>query len=178
MKALKFYSSIRIRVSRDSSKDVLDKNKDIQQRGIKCKIVKNKTAIPYREAMFSVYLDGQEATKDLSMDIGNIAIDQGYALRCDKNKEPKPLGRYYYASTTYKDEDGNDQVDELFIMGRDNFVEELKNHEHVKNYLLGIIKGEIEKPVYEGVEEEELTEDEFEAELEKDLAEEIDFTEL
>ena len=177
-KALKFYSSVRIRVSRCKDLDVVDNNKLIQQRGIKCTVVKNKTAIPYREATFSVYLDGQEATKDISIDIANISVDNGFALRCNKDKEPKPLGRYYFASTTYIDENGNEQVDELFASPKADFVSQMKDHPHLMKYLLGVIKGEIEKPIYEGVVEEEQTEDEFEAELENDLAEEIDFTTL
>ena len=170
-KALKFYSSVRIRVSRFKDLDAVGSDKLIQQRGIKCTVVKNKTAIPYREATFSVYLDGQEATKDLTTDIGNIAIDNGFALRCDKNKEAKPLGRYYLVNIKYTDENGNEQTEELFEYSRDKFIQELKNHPRICDYLLSVIKGEVEKPVYEGVQEKEMTQEEFEQELENELAE-------
>jgi RecA/RadA recombinase len=42
LKALKFYSSIRLQVARASTLDVIDKNGDLVQRGIRVTVKKNK----------------------------------------------------------------------------------------------------------------------------------------
>lgn len=161
-KALKFYSSIRIRVSRDKTNDVTEGD-DIIQRGIKCSIIKNKTAIPYKTCSFGVYLDGKEANKDITTDIANIACDMGLIGRFKNDGTPSKAGRNWKASC---------EGDELVVVGgREDVIEELKNHPVLKDYLLKVIKGEIEKPDNTLPKEEEMTEEEFEKSLEEDLSE-------
>lgn len=52
--ALRFYSSIRLDARRVSKSEVLDENKAAVGHSIKVKVVKNKTATPYREAIVPI----------------------------------------------------------------------------------------------------------------------------
>lgn len=67
--ALKFYSSIRIDVRR---KEVIKNGDNILANLMKAKIVKNKTATPYKEAEFEIYFD--DGLSRLS-DVINLAVE-------------------------------------------------------------------------------------------------------
>ena len=181
-KALKFYSSIRIRVSRDKNFDVME-NDNIVQRGIKCNVVKNKTAIPYKSCSFGVFLDGREANKDLTTDIANIACNEGYILRCKNDGTPSKIGRNWRLSYTNPDTGESDSFE--IIGNKDDVADELKQHPMLKEYLLKVIKGELDKPdnTIPQEKEEEMSEDDFEQQLEEELnqtneAEELEWADI
>ncbi len=66
-RALKFYASVRIDLRRVES---IKKGEDIVGNVVKAKIVKNKVAAPFREALFEIYFDeGISRTSDI-LDLG------------------------------------------------------------------------------------------------------------
>lgn len=176
-KALKFYSSIRIKVSRDKTFDQ-EENGSIVQRGIKCNVVKNKTAIPYKTCSFGVYLDGREADKDLTVDIANIACNEGYIGRYKADGTPSASGRNWKISYTDPE---TGETDSLEVIGRDNVADELKNHPLLKEYLLKVIKGELDKPdnTIPKDDSDNMTEDDlFDDVQEVSEAEEVEWSEV
>jgi len=142
-RALKFYSSVRVQVSRVSTLDVKDKQDNLIQRGIRCTVKKNKVGLPFKKAEFQVYLDGRECSKDLSDDIANIAINMGIIGRYDAAGNPSKTGRQYKFS--YVDPETNEEFN-LLAKKKDDVSVELKKLPKMQQHLLGIIKGEIDAP--------------------------------
>lgn len=162
MKALKFYSSVRVQISRVSSLDEKDKNDNLIKRGIRASIKKNKVGLPFKKAEFQVYLNGLEATKDLSDDIANIALNMGLIVRCDKDGNPKPTGRRYLLKYVIPE---TGEIETIDVNKKDLVKDALKNCPNMQKYLLSIIKGEIEAPENTIPNEEmdsEMSDEEFE----------------
>lgn len=68
-RALAFYSSVRIEVRQDggASGQIKDRSGNVIGHKVKCKIVKNKTATPYKEAVFSLmYGQGIDRIEEVS----------------------------------------------------------------------------------------------------------------
>lgn len=151
-KSLKFYASVRVQISRVSSLDVKDKNENLVQRGIRARVVKNKTGLPFKKAEFQVYLDGREANKDLTDDIANIALNMGLIVRCDKDGNPKATGRRYLLEYTVPE---TGEIEIVDVNKKDLVSEALKDCPNMQKYLLGIIRGEIERPDNGNIPEEE-----------------------
>ena len=68
--ALKYYASIRIQLARTGTNK---KGDEVLATNIKAKIVKNKTASPYKEAMFDIYFDSGICRMT---DLINVAIER------------------------------------------------------------------------------------------------------
>lgn len=164
--------------------DVKDKNDNLVQRGIRARVVKNKTGLPFKKAEFQVYLDGREANKDLTDDIANIALNMNLIVRCDKDGNPKATGRRYLLKYTVPE---TGEVEIVDVNKKDLVKEALKDCPNMQKYLLGIIKGDIERPddgiIPEDDLDSDMTEDEFEEMMkqenygfDEDDAEEIETT--
>jgi recombination protein RecA len=108
-RALKFYSTMRIRV-RGLKPIKFDK----QEVGhpVKCKIVKNKVAPPYRIAEFNLFYD--DRCIDNVAEVIDVATDKGII---------DISGSWY----SYESDDGSDHKQQ----GRDNFAEYLRLHDEV-----------------------------------------------
>lgn len=92
--ALKFYSSIRMRVSKSAEGMIKEKGSDepIGQ-GIRVKVVKNKTAPPFRTAEFKVFFDGRKVSE--TDQIADIALAHGLIPRYNAAGELCETGRQY-----------------------------------------------------------------------------------
>ena len=123
-RALKFYSSIRVKVSKMSG----GKTEVIGQ-WIKCTVQKNKTATPFRTCEFPVYFDGRKA--NIADELAEIAIENGLIPKFDANGNLSPTGR------TYRLEIDNEV---LLAKKRDDVKVELGKCPKVQEYLLDLIK--------------------------------------
>ena len=92
--ALKFYSSTRMRVSKSADGMIKEKGSDepIGQ-GIRVKVVKNKTAPPFRTAEFKVYFDGRKISE--TDQIADIALTHSLIPRYNAAGERCETGRQY-----------------------------------------------------------------------------------
>ena len=146
-KALKFYSSIRVKVSKMSG----GKTEVIGQ-WIKCTVQKNKTATPFRTCEFPVYFDGRKA--NIADELAEIAIENGLIPKFDAAGNLSPTGR------TYKMEvDG----EVLLAKKRDDVKVELGKCPKVQEYLLDLIKSGKYLENAEGQEVSEGQEDDYES---------------
>ena len=138
MNALKFYSSLRLKVSR---KEYLKaKNADGSEEyigaAIKVQVVKNKTAPPYKTAEFIVYFDGREV--DICDEIANIALNQGLIPRYNSSGELVPNGRIYKWPS----------VPEFVVKKKDDIIPTLRKFPQVVKELEEIIRsGKIKEHV-------------------------------
>jgi recombination protein RecA len=93
-KALKFYSSVRLKVTRLTGKanTYLDENKEIVGNRIRIKVSKNKLAVPFKTCEFDLfYTNGI----DVASEIPQLAIDMGLIQKSGRTytyKEYKWLG--------------------------------------------------------------------------------------
>ena len=148
-KALKFYSSIRVKVSKMSGGKIEKKlsggKTEVIGQWIKCTVQKNKTAIPFRTCEFPVFFDGRKP--DIVTELAEIAIENGLIPKYDANGNLSPTGR------TYKMEvDG----EVLLAKKRDDVKVELGKCPKVQNYLLDLIKS---GKYLENAEGQEISED-------------------
>lgn len=108
--ALKFYSSIRLSVSKKSKSEVLDGD-SVVGHVVQMKVVKNKVAPPFKEAEFTInYMTGVDRLEELAT----------LALTKDIVQSKGPM--YYFDKYTWK--------------GRDSFVTELKTSQELQDALL------------------------------------------
>ena len=92
--ALKFYSSIRMRVSKSADGMIKEKGSDEPVgQGIRVKVVKNKTAPPFRTAEFKVYFDGRKISE--TDQIADIALTHSLIPRYNAAGERCETGRQY-----------------------------------------------------------------------------------
>ena len=132
-RALKFYSSIRVKVSRKKKKKIEKKlsggKTEVIGQWIKCTVQKNKTATPFRTCEFPVYFDGRKP--NIADELAEIAIENGLIPKYDAAGNLSPTGR------TYKMEvDG----EVLLAKKRDDVKVELGKCPKVQEYLLDLIK--------------------------------------
>lgn len=116
-RALKFYSSIRISVSRMLGKDHTYKNDDKEVIGhrVKVKVVKNKCAAPFRECEFDLYFD---RGIDLSSEIPQLALKKGivhYEGKTISFGEQKWVGMNNFTEGVKSDPEIQKQLRELII---------------------------------------------------------------
>ena len=155
-KALKFYSSIRVKVSKMSGGKIEKKlsggKTEVIGQWIKCTVQKNKTATPFRTCEFPVYFDGRKA--NIADELAEIAIENGLIPKYDANGNLSPTGR------TYKMEvDG----EVLLAKKRDDVKVELGKCPKVQEYLLDLIKSGKYLENAEGQEVSEGQEDDYES---------------
>lgn len=96
LKALKFYSSLRLRVSKAKEGMLKEKHgaeEVVVGQAIRVRVVKNKTASPFKTAEFKVYFDGR--TVDECDEIAEIALSKALLPRYNAKGELTDTGRQY-----------------------------------------------------------------------------------
>ena len=175
-RALKFYSSIRVKVSKMSGGKIEKKlsggKTEVIGQWIKCTVQKNKTATPFRTCEFPVFFDGRKP--DVVTELAEIAIENGLIPKYDASGALSPTGR------TYKIElDG----EILLAKKRDDVKVELGKCPKIQEYLLDLIKsgkylenaeGEVVSEGQEDNDYETMTDDEFLNNLTNSEAEETE----
>ena len=174
-KALKFYSSIRVKVSKMSGGKIEKKlsggKTEVIGQWIKCTVQKNKTATPFRTCEFPVRFDGKGT--NVADELAEIAIENGLIPKFDSAGNLSSTGR------TYKLEvDG----EVLLAKKRDDVRIELNKCPKVQKYLLELIRSGkyLENAEGEILEEQEdndyesMTDDEFLNNLTSSEAEETE----
>ena len=174
-RALKFYSSIRVKVSKMSGGKIEKKlsggKTEVIGQWIKCTVQKNKTATPFRTCEFPVFFDGRKP--DVVTELAEIAIENGLIPKFDAAGNLSPTGRTYKLQI-------DDEV--LLAKKRDDVKVELGKCPKVQEYLLDLIKSgkyleNAEGEISEGQEDndyESMTDDEFLNNLTNSEAEETD----
>lgn len=131
-KALKFYSSVRIQVSKVGGSNVKEKQgteEVLVGYIIRARVVKNKIAVPFKKAEFMVYLDGRETHP--ADEIAEVAINRGLILKYDAAGNVSPTGR------TFKLKVGDE---ELIAKKKDDVSIELRKYPKIQDYLMDLIK--------------------------------------
>ena len=174
-KALKFYSSIRVKVSKMSGGKIEKKlsggKTEVIGQWIKCTVQKNKTATPFRTCEFPVYFNGYQS--NITDELAEIAIENGLIPKYDASGALSPTGRTYKIQI-------DDEV--LLAKKRDDVKVELGKCPKVQEYLLDLIKSgkyleNAEGEISEGQEDndyESMTDDEFLNNLTNSEAEETE----
>ena len=172
-RALKFYSSIRVKVSKMSGgkieKKLLGGKTEVIGQWIRCTIQKNKTATPFRTCEFPVFFDGRRP--DVVTELAEIAIENGLIPKYDASGALSPTGRTYRLEI-------DDEI--LLAKKRDDVKVELGKCPKVQEYLLDLIKSGkyLEEMPGEEVQEdndyESMTDDEFLNNLTNSEAEETE----
>jgi len=172
-KATAFYSSLRLRVSRPANGYIKVKNssgeEEIIGTTVRVKVVKNKTAPPYRTAEFKVYFDGRKV--DDSDEIADIAIARSLIPRYNSKGELTETGRFY----KWPDEP------DFLAKKKDDVAEQIRKFPNVKETLLKIIKeGSYAEHAYT-YGDNEIEDDDFDSIVdepdEEELAKEISISE-
>lgn len=132
-RALKFYSSIRVKVSKMSGGKIEKKlsggKTEVIGQWIKCTVQKNKTATPFRTCEFPVRFDGKGA--NIADELAEIAIENGLIPKFDANGNLSPTGRTYRLEI-----DG----EVLLAKKRDDVRVELGKCPKIQEYLLELIR--------------------------------------
>ena len=115
-RALKFYSSVRIDIRRIES---LKQGTTIIGNRVRCKVVKNKTAPPFRQAEFDIMFTAEEHGISRSGDILDLAVEHEIV---------KKLGAYYSLG------------DQRLGQGREAAKAYLREHPDVADELEGAIR--------------------------------------
>jgi len=162
-KALKFYSSVRVEVSKVGSSNIKEKfgtEEIIVGHSIRVNIKKSKVSAPFRKAEFTIYYDGRE--QSLVSQIADIALKNGLIPKYDAKNNISPTGRTY--RLTVEDET-------LEAKKKDEVVIELAKYPKIQDFLLQKIKnGEVnivEEAEKEDDELDNMTDEEFEKEIEE-----------
>ena len=163
MKALKFYSSIRIEVSKVGGSAIKEKRGTEQVQiahKIRCKIVKNKLAAPFRKAEFYVYYDGRKVDK--ADELAEVILTEGLIPKYDAKGNISPNGRKYI----YDFED-----EHLEVNKKADLASALKECPKMQQHFIDMISsGDYEKFEGEADADSELTEEEFEERMKEDIA--------
>lgn len=135
MRALKFYSSVRIKVSKGGNlKEKRGSIEEVVGVNIKAKVVKNKVSSPFKSSEFKVFFDGRKVDK--VDEIVDIALEKGIIPRYNAAGEKVSSGRQYKWDT-----------EPLFLAKTKSDVPtELRKFPHVQDEILEIIaNGDYEK---------------------------------
>lgn len=155
-KAMKFYASVRIKVSKNKDSAIKGtKDRVIGQR-IKARVVKNKTAPPFQVAEFEVYFDGRKL--DDFEEVANTALRYGILPRYNAKGERTENGRQYRWESE----------PEFLAKSKAEVVEQLRKFPKVKDELLELIQ----QGNYN--ESEEVDDEDYSPESEARLAEEVE----
>ena len=128
-----------------------DGTEDIIGTNIKVKVVKNKTAPPYKTAEFKVYFDGRKV--DDTEEIAAIALNKSLIPRYNANGELISTGRMY----KWPDEP------EFLAKKRDDVAKEIRKFPKVKEALIKIIReGSYAEHAYT-YDEETIEDDDFDS---------------
>lgn len=169
LKALKFYSSVRCQVSKvgGTMEKVKIGGEEITiGHMVRVKCVKNKTAPPFRKAEFMIYYDGRKVDK--VQELADVLLMKGMIPRYNAAGELNEKGRNFRFEL---------EGEILDAKKRDDVYPELAKCPKIQEYFIEKLKaGESDSVDYSVDEEDEMTEDEFEASLENadDGAEEVE----
>lgn len=153
---MKFYASVRIKVSKNKDSAIKGtKDRVIGQR-IKARVVKNKTAPPFQVAEFEVYFDGRKL--DDFEEVANTALRYGILPRYNAKGERTENGRQYRWESE----------PEFLAKSKAEVVEQLRKFPKVKDELLELIQ----QGNYN--ESEEVDDEDYSPESEARLAEEVE----
>ena len=86
-KALKFYASLRLKVSKVSGSEIKDANGNKIGHRLKVYVLKNKVAVPFREAEFDLYY---EKGIDKKSEVSTLATAKGVVLRPNNRRYEYP----------------------------------------------------------------------------------------
>ena len=164
-RALKFYSSIRMKVSKNAD-GVFKERKGGEEiavgQGIRVRVVKNKTAPPFQVAEFPVYFDGRK-TDEIDQ-IATIALAKGLLPKYNSKGELSETGR------TYK----WDSCPEFIASSKKDVAVQLHEFPQVAEELKQIIlSGDYEGKQFKCSDDpdDELTDEEFEEKMRRDIKE-------
>jgi recombination protein RecA len=158
-KALKFYSSIRVQVSKvgGTMEKVKMGGEEITiGHQVRAKVVKNKTAAPFRKAEFMIYYDGRKVDK--IQELADVALMKGLVPRYAADGTPSITGRTFKWPS-----------EPLFIAKkREEVYEQLKLFPNVQEELLTMIKKGAEPDVDIIDPDADMSEEDFENSLLED----------
>lgn len=161
-KALKFYSSIRMEVSKVGGSTIKEKHgiEDVPiGHTIRCKISKNKLAPPFRKAEFIIYYDGREV--DQTDELANVILTNGLIPKYNAKGELDPKGRKYVFD--YEDE-------HLEINKKDLMADALRECPKIKQHFIDLIKsGEYTADTTNTSVDDDISEEEFFGSLDNDI---------
>jgi recombination protein RecA len=162
-KALKFYCSVRIMVSKVGGSNITQKigGEDVViGHSIRTNVKKNKVAPPFRKAEFVVYYDGREVDK--VQELATVALLKGLIPKYDAAGNISPTGRTYKWPSEPN----------FIAKKKDEVADELRKYPNVQEELINILKGGLEDPtaVFESKDfDSDMTEEEFEAQMKADI---------
>lgn len=157
--AMKFYASLRMRVSSSAEGKIKNGDKVIGK-GVKVTLVKNKTAPPFKTAEFNVYFDGRKVSE--TDQIADIALEHGLIPRYNAKGELDQKGRQY----KWDDEPN------FLAKSKAEVPVQLDKFPNVRQALLEIIQRGNLDDISSEIEEDsdaDLTEEEFEARMMEDI---------
>ena len=139
---MKFYSSVRIEVSKVGGSNVTAKvgGEDIiVGHSIRVKIAKSKVSPPFRKAEFELKYDGKPQSK--SEELAGVVLLKGLCAKYDKDGNISPTGRTY--KYTLVNDDG-EILEELIAKKKDEFADALEKCPLIQAKFLDILKGGLE----------------------------------
>lgn len=132
MRALKFYSSVRLEVSKVFNSDIKEK-KGIEQisvgHTIKVKLAKSKVSPPGRSAQFVLYFDGRKT--DVVDELASIILANGLIPKYDSTGKLSDSGRTYM----FELED-----EKLRITKQSDMASALRQCPKIQQYFIDMIK--------------------------------------
>lgn len=164
-KALKFYSSVRVEVSRVGGSNINEKRggEDIRVgHSIRARVVKNKVAPPFRKAEFVIYYDGRKVDK--VDELVEVALLKGLIPKYDAQGNLSPTGRTYKWPT----------VPEFSAKKKADVADEVKKYPQMQKELLEAIKNSVEDPNWHQEQQDldsDLSDEEFEEKMKREIEE-------
>jgi recombination protein RecA len=169
-KALKFYCSVRCQIAKVGGSNINEKigGEDITVgHTIRATVKKNKVAPPFRKAEFIIYYDGREVDK--VDELAQVVLIKGLIPKYDAAGNISETGRTY--KMNYVNKETGEIEEELVAKKKDDVADALRKCPKIQDYLINILKNGIDTTeVYNSKETDaELTEEEFEKQMEEDL---------
>lgn len=161
-RALKFYSSVRIRLSKGSNGRLMEKNNGTETQiglHVKATCVKNKTSAPYKVAEYSLHWDGKQ--HDDADEVAEIALQYSLIPKYNTAGELAEKGRNYKWAT----------CPEFLAKSKAEVPDALRKWPQVKEELIEIItNGKIfESQIKYNDSDDDKSESEFLSELDADI---------
>lgn len=160
-KALKFYCSVRVQISRVGGSQVKVKvggEEQVVGHSIRAKIVKNKVAPPFRKAEFPIWYDGRET--DPADELAAVALMKGLIPKYDAAGNISATGRTYkWASEPA-----------FLAKKRDDVALELRKYPKMQAELIDMIKNGVTAEDAPLELDSEMSDEDFEAQMREEAA--------
>lgn len=155
-RALKFYASVRVQISRVSGSQIKVKvggEEEVIGYSIRASIKKNKVGIPFKKAEYTVYFDGRE--RDQASELAAVALLKGLIPKYDAQGNISQTGRTYRLEV-----DG----EVMEAKKKDDVEAELRKCPKVQQYIIDMLKNGIPEDAVHEVEEfsADMTDEDFE----------------